>query len=276
MPTTDARINQQLFDNSSDLILVTDKHEKLIRISPSAIDITGRYSDELVDTDLKDFIYPEDWDFIQEEMRVMKTAHDTRHFRCRCFHKDGTVIPLYWTGVWSESEGQYFFIGREIVELKIAEGIANVSEILNSLTKKLAHDTRLVMFLRMPGIFIIEVSSLINAMWASYVLFTPPSNFATFSASFQLVRDLEAHEVFWASYAGFNALLLFISIFITYVHESKSSGLILFRCLGLVLSGTFWFLMGLSTVIGNPDALFGFTGIVLGLASWWATIRLVQ
>src|SRR5438132_9431157 len=54
-------------------------------------------------------------------MRAARRGRDMRHFECRYVHKDGRVVTLTWTGVWSEREQQHFFIGRDITTLKTAE-----------------------------------------------------------------------------------------------------------------------------------------------------------
>src|SRR5207302_5367338 len=40
---------------------------------------------------------------------------------CRYVHKEGRVVTLWWTGVWSEPEQQHFFIGRDITSLRATE-----------------------------------------------------------------------------------------------------------------------------------------------------------
>lgn len=63
-----------------------------------------------------EFIYPEDLDNTRNEMRQARRGLVTRSFDCRYVHKDGRVVTLAWTGVWSEPEQQHFFIGRDMTE----------------------------------------------------------------------------------------------------------------------------------------------------------------
>lgn len=46
------------------------------------------------------------------------------------------------------------------------------------------------------------------------------------------------------------------------------------RCLGLGISGTFWFLIGASTTLGNLDSLYGPMAVAMALSAWWVLIRL--
>ena len=40
-------------------------------------------------------------------------ATHMRNFETRYLHKDGHTVSLFWSGVWSEPERRYFFIGRD-------------------------------------------------------------------------------------------------------------------------------------------------------------------
>jgi two-component system sensor kinase FixL len=114
-------INQRIFDTSLDLILVTDKRGKLLRVSPSSQAILGHQADEMAGHLASEFLYPPDLENTREEMRQARRGRQTRHFECRYVHKGGWVVALNWTGVWSEQEQRHFFIGRDMSELKQAE-----------------------------------------------------------------------------------------------------------------------------------------------------------
>ncbi len=114
-------INQRIFETSLDLILVVDRSGTFVRVSPSSQAILGYHPDELVGRSATEILYYEDLDSTREEMRQARRGRLTRHFRCRYVHRDGRVILLTWTGVWSEPEQQHFFIGRDITELTDTE-----------------------------------------------------------------------------------------------------------------------------------------------------------
>jgi two-component system, sensor histidine kinase len=123
-PTEDHKINainQRIFETSLDLIMVVDKHGNFIRLSPSAHAIIGYDPEELVGRSAAKILYPEDLDSTRDEMRRARRGGVIRHFPCRYVHKDGHVVTLTWTGVWSPDEQQHFFIGRDVTELNEAE-----------------------------------------------------------------------------------------------------------------------------------------------------------
>jgi len=95
-------INRRLFETSIDLILVVDRKGDFIRVSPSAQSILGYSREEMVGHSAAEFIYSEDLESTREEMRHARRGWVTRNFNCRYVHKAGRVVPLAWTGVWSE------------------------------------------------------------------------------------------------------------------------------------------------------------------------------
>jgi len=114
-------INQRIFETSLDLILVVDRRGTFIRVSPSSMAILGYRPDEMVGHSAAEFLYREDLDSTRNEMRSARRGRLTRNFECRYVHKEGRVVTLWWTGVWSEPEQQHFFIGRDMTAVKGAQ-----------------------------------------------------------------------------------------------------------------------------------------------------------
>jgi len=106
----------RLFETSLDLILITDKRGKFIQVSPSSAAILGYSPDEMIDRVGSEFIFPDDLETTRQEMRLARQGRVTRNFETRYVHKDGRVVELAWSGVWSEPEQQHFFIGRDMTE----------------------------------------------------------------------------------------------------------------------------------------------------------------
>ncbi len=138
-PTVDAvhAINQRIFETSQDLILVVDRRGTFTRVSPSSIAILGYDPAEMVGHSATEFLYGEDLDPTRNEMRRARRELTIRNFECRYVHKEGRIVSLWWIGVWSAPEDQYFFIGRDITDRKEAETR------LRELQGELAHVARL-------------------------------------------------------------------------------------------------------------------------------------
>src|SRR5207248_10973940 len=65
--------------------------------------------------------YPGDLEDARAEMRMARRGEQRRNFETPWVHKDGRVIPMAWSCVWSDAEQCHFFIGRDMTEAKKAE-----------------------------------------------------------------------------------------------------------------------------------------------------------
>jgi PAS domain S-box-containing protein len=136
-------INQRIFDTSLDLILVVDRRGNVLRVSPSSRAILGFAPEELTGLSGMAFVHPDDLEGTRNNMRLARHGGLTRNFECRYVHKDGHTVPLSWTGVWSEPDGQYFFIGRDMTDRVALESQLRQSqkmEAVGQLTGGVAHD----------------------------------------------------------------------------------------------------------------------------------------
>jgi PAS domain S-box-containing protein len=109
-----------IFQMSPDLILITDREGNFLRVSPSCRAILGYDPKEMMGRSGVVFTYPGDLEMVRGEMRLAQRARLVRNFESRCLHKDGRVVTLAWSDVWSESEQRHFFIGRDMTESKKA------------------------------------------------------------------------------------------------------------------------------------------------------------
>jgi diguanylate cyclase (GGDEF)-like protein/PAS domain S-box-containing protein len=119
--TQETEERRRLFETSLDLILITDRRGFFIRVSPSSLATIGYRPDEMIGHCGAEFIYPEDLEGTRREMKLARQGQHTRDFETRYVHKNGQVVPLVWSGVWSEPEQKHFFFGRDMTERKIAE-----------------------------------------------------------------------------------------------------------------------------------------------------------
>jgi diguanylate cyclase (GGDEF)-like protein/PAS domain S-box-containing protein len=112
---------RRLFETSLDLILITDRKGIFRRVSPSSLAIIGYQPDEMIGHSGAEFICAEDLEGTRREMQLARMGRQTRNFETRYVHKSGRIVPLAWSGVWSEPEQKHFFFGRDITERKVAE-----------------------------------------------------------------------------------------------------------------------------------------------------------
>lgn len=112
---------RRIFETSLDLILVVDRQGTFIQVSPSSATILGYQPEEMIGHVAAEFIHPDDLESTRNEMRAARRGQHLRNFETRYVHKDGRVVSLSWTGVWSKPERQHFFIGRNVTEEKVAQ-----------------------------------------------------------------------------------------------------------------------------------------------------------
>lgn len=136
MSSADVLINQQIFDYSIDLILVTDRQGNFLRISPSCRAVLGYEPTEMVGRSAIDFLYPPDLENTRAMMRAARINHVTRHFECRYVHKNGKIRLLIWTGVYVDAVERHFFIGRDITAARIDETFTEIAQIIAQMNTK--------------------------------------------------------------------------------------------------------------------------------------------
>lgn len=113
--------NQRIFETSPDLILIVDRKGNFVRVNPSVTKILNYRVEDMVGHNAIEFIFSDDLDATRHEMRFARRNGSKSAFECRYVHKDGSLVTLAWTGIWSESEQQHIFIGRDMGERQRAE-----------------------------------------------------------------------------------------------------------------------------------------------------------
>jgi PAS domain S-box-containing protein len=113
--------NRSLFDTSQDLILVTDRLGTFVRVSPISSSILGYSPEEMVGRNGAEFVHSADLESTRNEMRQARRGRNMRNFATRYVHKQGHIVTMAWSGVWSEPAQKYFFTGRDVTESKRAE-----------------------------------------------------------------------------------------------------------------------------------------------------------
>jgi PAS domain S-box-containing protein len=68
-----------------------------------------------------EFIWPDDLAHTRQHMRHVRRGSAKGTFETRYVHRDGRLVPLAWTGVWSDVAQQHIFIGRDMSVQKLAE-----------------------------------------------------------------------------------------------------------------------------------------------------------
>ena len=113
--------NQQILDSSVDIICTIDVNEKFVSINRASITLLGYTQEEMIGRPYKDFIYPEDLKLAPPVVKHLKSGSMVTNFENRYICKDGTVVPLVWSAVWSEDKTMFYCIGRNGTDKKRQE-----------------------------------------------------------------------------------------------------------------------------------------------------------
>jgi hypothetical protein len=148
--------------------------------------------------------------------------------------------------------------------------------ILTDINDRLQNNSKLVFLLRMRDIYVLEVLLIFNSCWAAYVLLSRPHLFFNNVGTFAIASLLLHNEWDWAKLALCAAALKAIGVAWALAVNKVNLFGIMIRLAGLCLSGVFWCTMGISSMVGNPDSIFSFGGVVMGIFAWWSVIRLVK
>jgi PAS domain S-box-containing protein len=112
---------RRIFDTTPDLILITDSYGNYLRVNPSVRAILGYQPEDMIGRPASEFVFADDLEPTRQEMRLARRGMVMRNFQTRYVHKDGHIVVLEWSGVWSEPTTQYFFIGRDMTEQRLVE-----------------------------------------------------------------------------------------------------------------------------------------------------------
>jgi hypothetical protein len=117
-----------------------------------------------------------------------------------------------------------------------------------------------------------EVSLALSSAWAAHQLLTGASDFDLYRPGYFLLVTMDVPERGFGAIAAIGALGSILGLLLCVVGFLWQCGMV-FRCLGLALSGVFWAAMGTSFLIGNPSTVAGVPLLFLGLSAWWILIR---
>ncbi len=134
---------QAMFDSSHDVICVFDANGCFKHVNRHAEELWGYRPDELIGRSYVDFVHPDDLATTTEAGERVAAGAPTKNFLNRYVHKDGTVVPLMWSAVRSESQDSIIGIARDMREHMAAEEKlrqAQKLEVIGRVTGGIAHD----------------------------------------------------------------------------------------------------------------------------------------
>ncbi|HEY0650526.1 PAS domain S-box protein [Phenylobacterium sp.] len=133
---------QTILDNSHDVICTLDVQGRFLQVSRQSERMWGYRPDEMVGKSYLDLVHPDD--IVATAEHAMQLARGpSSTFMNRYRHRDGSIVPVMWSAVWSRDHQTTFAIGRDMRDHVAAEEKlrqAQKMEVVGRLAGGIAHD----------------------------------------------------------------------------------------------------------------------------------------
>ncbi|MEO6313523.1 MAG: PAS domain S-box protein [Chitinophagaceae bacterium] len=110
-----------LFEMTPDLVCIAGKDGFLKNVNPAVISKLGYTRAELFSHPIANFIHPDDRDQTHRERQQMLQGSPMLNFQNRYIAKDGSIVWLEWTSVYSVDKELVFAIAKDITLRKEIE-----------------------------------------------------------------------------------------------------------------------------------------------------------
>jgi PAS domain S-box-containing protein len=134
---------QSIIDHSHDVICTLDADGVFKQVSKHAEKVWGYNPEGLIGRRYVDLLHPDDIAASQEVRRKIIAGNPTTAYTNRCLHRDGTIVPVMWSSVWSQQHQTMYVVARDMREHVAAEEKlrqAQKMEAVGRLTGGVAHD----------------------------------------------------------------------------------------------------------------------------------------
>jgi PAS domain S-box-containing protein len=115
------RANQQILDNSLDVICTFDAAGRFMQVSRACEAVWGYRPEELIGQPFMDLVHPDDRAATAAVAATILDGTPTNNFENRYLRRDGSIVPMLWMSVWSEREQANFCVARDLTERKRTE-----------------------------------------------------------------------------------------------------------------------------------------------------------
>lgn len=122
---------KKIIDSSIDIICTIDADSQFVEVGAASLHIWGYAPEELIGKKFIEFVHPDD------RARTLLVGKDivrgkpTKNFQNRYIKKDGQIIHMTWSAIWSEEDQLMYAIARDETDtIKIGEELKATEKLL--------------------------------------------------------------------------------------------------------------------------------------------------
>ncbi len=104
---------ERVFENSLDVICIFDADLRFLRVSEASLKVWGYPPDELIGRSYIDLVPEQDRQATLSVARQVREGTAARDLESRSLRKDGSVVHIVWSAVWSPTERRLYGVARD-------------------------------------------------------------------------------------------------------------------------------------------------------------------
>ena len=104
---------QKILHALVDVVCALDAEGIFRYVSPSSLQLFGYHPSEMMGTSYLDYIHPDDAVRTAACIAERSVGGPTSHFENRYLRKDGTLVPVLWSGRWDAGDGLLYCVARD-------------------------------------------------------------------------------------------------------------------------------------------------------------------
>ncbi len=134
-----SRRERSMIENALDVICSVNANGEFVFVSPACLKIWGYSAEEMTGRRYTEFVAREDAAKTNEEGLNVMSGQATINFENRYRHKNGSLVEMRWSALWSEQEQLMFCVAHDITESRRAEEKLRQSETNLAAAQRITH-----------------------------------------------------------------------------------------------------------------------------------------
>ena len=119
--TEASRRQNAIIENARDVICTLNPKGSFIQVSTASIRVLGYRPLELVGSKLTNLVVPEQAQSAWEQLKAITEGDLQPSFETQVKRKDGKIIDVVWSAIWSPAEKTFFLVAHDVTERRQVE-----------------------------------------------------------------------------------------------------------------------------------------------------------